>query len=65
MQEAYDEQINELQDAVETYSALANNPQTFEEYTSEPQTIEAEYEAAETEETRCMFVPRQERFAHG
>ena len=46
MQEAYDEKINELQDAVETYSALANNPQTFEEYTSEPQTIEAEYEPA-------------------
>ena len=49
MQEAYDAQSNELQDAVETYSALANNPQTFEEYTSEPQTIEAEYEAAEKE----------------
>ena len=42
MQEAYDEKINELQDAVELYSALANNPQTFDEYTSEPQTIEAE-----------------------
>lgn len=55
MQEAYDEQINELQDAVETYSALANNPQTFEEYTSEPQTIEAEYEAAETEDNK-MYV---------
>ena len=55
MQEAYDEQINELQDAVETYSALANNPQTFEEYTSEPQAIEAEYEAAETEDNK-MYV---------
>lgn len=60
MQEAYDEQINELQDAVETYSALANNPQTFEEYTSEPQTIEAEYEAAETEESK-MYVRSKAR----
>ncbi|MBO4953184.1 MAG: ATP-binding cassette domain-containing protein [Lachnospiraceae bacterium] len=60
MQEAYDEQINELQDAVETYSALANNPQTFEEYTSEPQTIEAEYEAAETEDNK-MYVRSKAR----
>ena len=60
MQEAYDAQINELQDAVETYSALANNPQTFEEYTSEPQTIEAEYEAAETEENK-MYVRSKAR----
>lgn len=60
MQEAYDEQINELQDAVETYSALANNPQTFEEYTSEPQTIEAEYEPAETEENK-MYVRSKAR----
>ena len=60
MQEAYDEQINELQDAVETYSALANNPQTFEEYTSEPQTIEAEYEAAETEDIK-MYVRSKAR----
>ena len=56
MQEAYDEKINELQDAVETYSALANNPQTFEEYTSEPQTIEAEYEPAETEENKMLSL---------
>lgn len=62
MQEAYDAQINELQDAVETYSALANNPQTFEEYTSEPQTIEAEYEAAETEENK-MYVRSKARTA--
>ncbi len=62
MQEAYDEQINELQDAVETYSALANNPQTFEEYTSEPQTIEAEYEPAETEDNK-MYVRSKERTA--
>ena len=62
MQEAYDAQINELQDAVETYSALANNPQTFEEYTSEPQTIEAEYEAAETEENK-MYVCSKARTA--
>ena len=54
MQETYDEKINELQDAVETYSALANNPQTFDEYTSEPQTIETEYEPAETE-TKEMY----------
>lgn len=60
MQDAYDEQINELQDAVETYSALANNPQTFEEYTSEPQTIEAEYEAAETEDNK-MYVRSKAR----
>ena len=60
MQEAYDEQINELQDAVETYSALANNPQTFEEYTSEPQTIEAEYEPAETEDNK-MYVRSKAR----
>ena len=60
MQEAYDEKINELQDAVETYSALANNPQTFEEYTSEPQTIEAEYEPAETEENK-MYVRSKAR----
>lgn len=60
MQEAYDEKINELQDAVETYSALANNPQTFEEYTSEPQTIEAEYEAAETEDNK-MYVRSKAR----
>ena len=60
MQEAYDEQINELQDAVETYSALANNPQTFEEYTSEPQAIEAEYEAAETEDNK-MYVRSKAR----
>lgn len=60
MQEAYDAQINELQDAVETYSALANNPQTFEEYTSEPQTIEAEYEAAETEDNK-MYVRSKAR----
>ena len=60
MQEAYDEQINELQDAVETYSALANNPQTFEEYTSEPQTIEAEYEPAETEDNK-MYVRSKTR----
>lgn len=62
MQEAYDAQINELQDAVETYSALANNPQTFEEYTSEPQTIEAEYEDAETEENK-MYVRSKARTA--
>lgn len=62
MQEVYDAQINELQDAVETYSALANNPQTFEEYTSEPQTIEAEYEAAETEENK-MYVRSKARTA--
>ena len=62
MQEAYDEQINELQDAVETYSALANNPQTFEEYTSEPQTIEAEYEPAETEDNK-MYVRSKARTA--
>ena len=60
MQEAYDEKINELQDAVELYSALANNPQTFEEYTSEPQTIEAEYEPAETEENK-MYVRSKAR----
>lgn len=60
MQDAYDEQINELQDAVETYSALANNPQTFEEYTSEPQTIEAEYEPAETEDNK-MYVRSKAR----
>ena len=60
MQEAYDEKINEMQDAVETYSALANNPQTFEEYTSEPQTIEAEYEPAETEENK-MYVRSKAR----
>lgn len=55
LQDAYDEQINELQDAVALYSALANNPQTFEEYESEPQVIEAEYEAAENEENK-MYV---------
>lgn len=49
LQEGYDEQINELQDAVETYSALANNPQTFDEFVSEPQVIEAEKEESETE----------------
>ncbi len=49
LQEGYDEQINELQDAVETYSALANNPQTFDEFVSEPQVIEAEKEEHETE----------------
>lgn len=49
LQDGYDEQINELQDAVETYSALANNPQTFDEFVSEPQVIEAEFEPAETE----------------
>lgn len=49
MQEAYDEKINELQDAVETYSALANSPQTFDEYVSEPQVIDTEFEPAETE----------------
>lgn len=62
MQEAYDAQINELQDAVETYSALANNPQTFEEYTSEPQTIEAEYEPTETEDNK-MYVRSKARTA--
>ena len=60
MQEAYDEKINELQDAVELYSALANNPQTFDEYTSEPQTIEAEYEPAETEDNK-MYVRSKAR----
>ena len=49
LQDGYDEQINELQDAVETYSALANNPQTFDEFVSEPQVIETEFEHAETE----------------
>ncbi|MDD6327718.1 MAG: ATP-binding cassette domain-containing protein [Eubacteriales bacterium] len=41
MQDAYDETINDMQDAIEYYSIYANDPQSFEEYESQPVTIEA------------------------
>lgn len=55
MQAEYDVTINEMQDSIEVYSAYANDPQTFEEYTSEPVTIEAE-EKEEEDDNDPMYV---------
>lgn len=58
MQDAYDDTINELQDAVEYYSLYANDPQTFDEYVSEPVEVEVEdeEEAEEENDEDEMFV---------
>lgn len=59
MQAAYDETINDLQDAVNTYSAVAGDPQNLEEYVSEPVVIEAEEEddaGEDEEEDDEMFI---------
>lgn len=58
MQAEYDQSINDLQDAVEMYSALAGNPQTYDEYVSETVEVEVEEEEEEeeAEEEDEMFI---------
>lgn len=58
MQAEYDQSINDLQDAVEMYSALAGDPQTYDEYVSETVEVEVEEEEEEeeAEEEDEMFI---------
>lgn len=65
MQDAYDETINELQDAVEYYSAYAGDQQTYEEYVSDPVEVEVEEDEEEQEEDEEdeMFVRSKKHVA--
>lgn len=58
MQSQYDENINELQDAVELYSAIAGDPQEFDEFVSEPVDISENQDDTSTSDDKenSMYV---------